>query len=291
MKIKLLFLFLVANIVFAQEITVIDNKGNKLTTTTNKVNTSSTAPTSPVEGDVWFDNSDASNIISKIYNGMSWDVINSGSLYWKIDGNSGTDDTTNFLGTTDAKDLIFRTNNINRLRLKNDNPTLLFSNTGNFSNSVTSSSAVLGINGNTHSRLRITAGYSDSRNDSEGASIDLHGNTSGINSGVLDLVSGSAASDTNNAIKFWTNTDGSTQQISAVINGNGNIGINTNSPTQKLDIRGSVRIDEWIYDENNEIGTAGQILSSTTTGIDWIDASSGSADNLGNHTATENINL
>lgn len=156
MKIKLLFLFLVANIVFAQEITVIDNKGNKLTTTTNKVNTSSTAPTSPVEGDVWFDNSDASNIISKIYNGTSWDVINSGSLYWKIDGNSGTDDTTNFLGTTDAKDLMFRTNNINRLRLKNDNPTLLFSNPGNFSNSVTSSSAVLGINGNTHSRLRIT---------------------------------------------------------------------------------------------------------------------------------------
>ena len=291
MKIKLLFLFLVANIVFAQEITVIDNKGNKLTTTTNKVNTSSTAPTSPVEGDVWFDNSDDSNIISKIYNGMSWDVINSGSLYWKIDGNSGTDDTTNFLGTTDAKDLIFRTNNINRLRLKNDNPTLLFSNPGNFSNSVTSSSAVLGINGNTHSRLRITAGYSDSRNDSEGASIDLHGNTSGINSGVLDLVAGSAANDTNNAIKFWTNTNGSTQQTSVVVNGNGNIVINTNSPTQKLDVRRSVRIDEWIYDENNEKGTSGQILSSTATGLDWVDAGSANADNLGNHTATENINL
>ena len=37
-----------------------------------------------------------------------------------------------------------------------------------------------------------------------------------------------------------------------MVNGNGNVGINTNSPTQKLDVRGSVRIDEWIYDENNE---------------------------------------
>lgn len=50
-----------------------------------------------------------------------------------------------------------------------------------------------------------------------------------------------------------------------MVNGNGNVGINTNSPTQKLDVRGSVRIDEWIYDENNEKGTSGQILSSTAT--------------------------
>jgi hypothetical protein len=287
----LLLFFHLTNFVFTQEISVIDNKGNILLTTSNNVNTSNTAPNSPVEGDIWFGNSDTSNIISKVYNGSSWDELVSGNLFWKIDGNSGIDTTINFLGTTDDTDLIFRTNNLNRLRLKNDNPILLFSNPGDFSNSIISSSAVLGINGNNHSRLRLTAGDSDTRNDSKGASIDLHGNTSGINSGVLDLVAGSAANDTNNAIKFWTNTNGSTQQTSVVVNGNGNIGINTNSPTQKLDVRGSVRIDEWIYDENNEKGTSGQILSSTATGLDWVDAGSANADNLGNHTATENINL
>lgn len=65
-----------------------------------------------------------------------------------------------------------------------------------------------------------------------------------------------------------------------VVNGNGNVGINTNSPTQKLDVRGSVRIDEWIYDENNEKGTSGQILSSTATWVDWIDASSSSTSSI-----------
>lgn len=45
-------------------------------------------------------------------------------------------------------------------------------------------------------------------------------------------------------------------------------------PTQRLDVRGSVRIDEFIYDENNENGTSGQFLSRTSTGIDWSDLTS-----------------
>lgn len=63
------------NIVFAQEISVIDNKGNILLTTSNNVNKSNTSTSSPVEGDIWFDNSDTSNIISKVYNGSSWDEL------------------------------------------------------------------------------------------------------------------------------------------------------------------------------------------------------------------------
>ena len=68
----------------------------------------------------------------------------------------------------------------------------------------------------------------------------------------------------------------------------GNVGIATATPTQKLDVRGSVRVDEHIYDEKNEKGTAGQVLSTTATGVDWVDAAT---DNLGNHTATQNIKL
>ena len=36
---------------------------------------------------------------------------------WKTTGNAGTNSTTNFLGTTDAKDLVVRTNNIERMRI------------------------------------------------------------------------------------------------------------------------------------------------------------------------------
>ncbi len=36
---------------------------------------------------------------------------------WSLTGNSGTTPGTNFLGTTDAKDLVFKTNNIERMRL------------------------------------------------------------------------------------------------------------------------------------------------------------------------------
>lgn len=37
-----------------------------------------------------------------------------GSVSWRLDGNNGIDEAVNFLGTTDAKDLRFRTNNLFR---------------------------------------------------------------------------------------------------------------------------------------------------------------------------------
>jgi hypothetical protein len=52
---------------------------------------------------------------------------------------------------------------------------------------------------------------------------------------------------------------------------NGAVGIGTTSPTQSLHVNGSLRVEDDIYDSNNEKGTAGQILSSTTTGIEWAD--------------------
>ena len=40
-----------------------------------------------------------------------------GLLFWGVNGNSGTDANSNFLGTTDAQDLAFRTNNVQQMRL------------------------------------------------------------------------------------------------------------------------------------------------------------------------------
>ena len=40
-----------------------------------------------------------------------------GNTVWALTGNSGTDPSTQFIGTTDSKDLVFKVNNVERLRL------------------------------------------------------------------------------------------------------------------------------------------------------------------------------
>ena len=55
----------------------------------------------------------------------------------------------------------------------------------------------------------------------------------------------------------------------------GSTGLGTSSPTQKLDVNGNARVTGAYYDSNNQPGTNGQLLSSTATGTDWIDAPSG----------------
>jgi hypothetical protein len=49
----------------------------------------------------------------------------------------------------------------------------------------------------------------------------------------------------------------------------GNLGIGTITPTQKLQVNGNVRVTGAYYDSNNEAGTSGQVLTSTGTGTDW----------------------
>ena len=60
-----------------------------------------------------------------------------------------------------------------------------------------------------------------------------------------------------------------------IVDVNGNVGIGTTTPTQKLEVTGNARITGAIFDSGNSAGTSGQILSSTATGTDWITAPSG----------------
>ena len=55
----------------------------------------------------------------------------------------------------------------------------------------------------------------------------------------------------------------------------GDIGIATTSPTQKLHVAGNARIAGAIFDSFNLAGSAGQVLSSTGTGIEWITGGGG----------------
>ena len=77
----------------------------------------------------------------------------------------------------------------------------------------------------------------------------------------------------------------STNNVLSIID-NGKVGVNTDNPTQQLHVSGNIRLTGALYDVNNNTGSSGQILSSTATGIDWVDASS-----LQDGTGTDNQNL
>ena len=52
----------------------------------------------------------------------------------------------------------------------------------------------------------------------------------------------------------------------------GNVGINSTLPDQKLDVGGSVHIDENIFDSDNNPGQSGYFLSRDADGIRWVNA-------------------
>lgn len=107
-------------------------------------------PTVISKGAVFYDNN---NDVLRVYNGSSWSSLvtqNSlenviGSTAWKTNGNTGLNESTNFLGTTDNVGLKIRTNNIDRIAVSSSgnvgigttNPNSTLSVDGSISNKVT----------------------------------------------------------------------------------------------------------------------------------------------------------
>ena len=56
------------------------------------------------------------------------------------------------------------------------------------------------------------------------------------------------------------------------IDSSGNVGIGDTTPDATLDVAGSFRLDGTFGDKDGDVGTTGQILSSTATGTDWINS-------------------
>jgi trimeric autotransporter adhesin len=73
-----------------------------------------TAITSPATGLLVFD---TDTNAFWFYNGTAWTKLEASGANWSITGNSGTTAGTNFMGTADAVDVIFRSNNTERMRL------------------------------------------------------------------------------------------------------------------------------------------------------------------------------
>ena len=140
--------------------------------------------------------------------------------------------------------------------------------------------AIIGVNGGeTFTVGKITGG--GTANLTLGTNTTVTGNFT-INNGVgLQFGSGANKLIANTGSTFQFDKTGGgvanyefTSNVGSVTFLNtGNVGIGTNSPSQKLHVSGNARVTGAYYDSNNSPGTSNQVLVSTVTGTDWIDGS------------------
>jgi len=228
------------------------------------------------------------NVVPGYYywNGAKWVAFSgNGSKNWALLGNAGitnpaspaTYNTStigaaeNWLGTTDANDIVFGTNNIERMRIKQT--------TGYVGFGVAAPSAKVHV-----SRGDIGVGRIDGGDDTPYARFGLSNgweqylannafynsataqwnyvNTGGYGglASMLYQVSGT--------MQFYTGAGGvnpvAWSQRMTILN-NGNIGINNSAPTEKLDVGGNVRFSNALM-PNNLAGSSGQVLVSQGAG-------------------------
>jgi hypothetical protein len=121
--------------------------------------------------------------------------------------------------------------------------------------------------------IRLTGRFFDNNNNSGTTGQVLAATASGLawTSAGSGTISGSAAV---NRIAYFTSASNITG-ISTFVYSNNNVGIGTATPTQNLHVQGGARFNGPIYDSNNSTGGAGQILSSTVTGVAWTNAGAG----------------
>ena len=125
---------------------------------------------------------------------LTWISFGNNNNNWKTTGNAGTTATTNFIGTTDNVDLIFKRNNLKAGLISSSNTSFgsssLFSNTTGFNNSAFGTS-VLGSNTDGHSNSAF--GFSSLRSNTTGDQNSAFGifsmdsNTTGIQNSAFGI--------------------------------------------------------------------------------------------------------
>ena len=185
------------------------------------------------------------------WDGTQWVRLISGTLPtpsndWTTTGNSGTTAGTNFLGTTDAQDLVFKTNNTEYLRL--------------------TTTGLLGLNTSTPGEA-FTIGnnnlvFHNGGNKAIGFETDYSGGT--WNKNTTSNYQGRIEFDPNSGRIFFTTS--ATNAISTNTDNhvsilpNGNVGIGTSAPSTDLEINGQIKI-------TGGSPGAGKVLTSDATGL------------------------
>lgn len=159
---------------------------------------------------------------------------NSAAAGWGLTGNSATNPFDNFVGTTDAQPLILKANNVEGIRIATDG-------------GVSIAEDVL-------SNRKLVF-------------YDITGNTNqfigwGLNPATLRY---QVDQPSTNHI-FYAGTSATTSNELMRIQGNGNVGIASPTPTERLDVTGNLKFSGALM-PNNLPGTAGQVLTSAGPGL------------------------
>jgi hypothetical protein len=167
---------------------------------------------------------------------------------WNLTGNAGTDTGSNFIGTTDNQDVVFRRNNViffrNRIATNRSNRTELFLPSGIDLTFARSDGFLLGINSNS------TVGYGDN-------TLSLWG-VNGMNFSVF------------NGDFTWYNSNNFTAPRMTLKNTTGNLLLNTTTDAGfRLDVSGSTRIqgDTTITGSLTVVTGSAVELQVTNTGV------------------------
>ncbi len=225
---------------------------------------------------------------------------------WTMIGNSGTDSATQFIGTTDNQDFVFRTNNSERMRLTNSGSLKINELSGN-------------------GTKYLISDNNGKLSTSPGVPWETRGNDN-INT-VHDFIG-----TLNNANFIFKTNAISDPDPKMILTTSGNVSVGNTPPVNKLDVAGGVAIGTFamqnqapsgglIVSGDVGIGTSsissgvnlevngktktsqfmissgaasGHVLQSDASGnASWVDPLSltVTGDNLGNHQASQNLKL
>ena len=140
------------------------------------------------------------------YNGSAWVMAGASAGGWGLSGNSGTTAGTDFLGTNDAQDFVLKANGSERIRLLQDRTQVLINQANVFNNHP----------------LVIKASGSD---------VLAFEDSSGTPKWHWNLLS--------NGLNF---VESNVADYRLFLEVGGDVGINTNSPTERLDVNGGARV-------------------------------------------------
>ena len=147
---------------------------------------------------------------------------------------------------------------------------------------VTNPTQELDVNGD----FRLRAGLYDFNNNVGAAGSILISTGAGVSwttitgaGGASLTITDDTATTTPKYLLFTSTTSGTvtSENVSSTklsyIASSGSLGIGTTSPTDNLDVNGSVRLRSTLKDFNNNVGAAGSVLISTGTGVSWTSIS------------------
>lgn len=160
------------------------------------------------------------------YNGSNWIMVGGSSSGWGLSGNSASSDATNFLGTTDLQDLVLKSNNSEQIRLVKDRNQVLINQASVF---------------NTHPLVIKANGVDVLAFEDNTGTPKWHWNLLG------------------NGLNF---VESNVADYRLFLENGGNIGVNTGTPTEQLDINGGARIRNL-----NNANQTDDILSVDANGV------------------------